>query len=123
MCSGMHVVGVQVPGGESWARASGAGFGCNTLNPHCPRANPPTVLGAAPPSPNCTPAVPPSELPKQVMFPLMTLLPISIASGSPMVLLFHAALPPIWTRSDPSQHDVRPLMLKLPPTVASSKSV
>ena len=117
------MLGVQVSGGISCARASGAGFGCDTLKPHCPDTEPAHVLGAAPPSPNCTPGIPPSELPKQVMFPLMRLLPISIASGSPMVLLFHVALPPIWTRSDPSQHEVRPLMLKLPPTVASSKSV
>src|SRR5271165_5025036 len=103
----MQVVGVQVSGGDAMAKAPGDGFGCSTLNPHCPRPSPPTVLGAAPPSPNCTPAVPPSELPKQAMFPLMRSLPISIASGSPMVLLIHVALPPTWSRSDPSQHEVR----------------
>ena len=57
------------------------------------------------------------------MLPLMRLLPISMASGSPMVSFTHVALPPTWTRSDPSQHEVKPLMAKFPPTVASSKSL
>ena len=69
------------------------------------------MLGAAPPSPNCTVATPPAELPKQAMLPLIKLLPTSIASGSAMVLLTIEVLPPTWTLSVPSQHDCRPLMV------------
>src|ERR1700722_16182372 len=123
MCSGMHVVDVQVCGGVSWAGASGAGLSLWTFNPHCPPPPPPTMLGAAPPSPNCTVATPPAELPKQAMLPLIKLLPTSIASGSAMVLLTMEVLPPTWTLSVPSQHDCRPLMVRFPPTVVSSKSL
>src|SRR5580704_3984198 len=123
MCSGMHVVGVQVAGGVSCARASAAGFSTWTLKPHCPVAQPPTMLGAPPPSPNCTVETPPAELPKQFMFPLIKLLPTSMASGSAMVLLTMLVLLPTWTLSVPSQHDCSPLMARFPPTVASSKSL
>src|SRR6202050_3389516 len=123
LCSGMQVVGVHVCGGVSCARASGGGFSTCTSNPHCPLAQPPTMLGAAPLSPYCTVATPPAELPKQVMFPPIRLLPTSTASGSAKVLLTMVVFPLTCSRSVPSQHDCSPLMLRLPPIELSSKSV
>ena len=57
------------------------------------------------------------------MLPAMRLLPTSMASGSAKMLLTIVVLPPIWLRSEPSQHDRRLAMVRLPPIELSSKSV
>jgi hypothetical protein len=77
------------------------------------------MFGAEPESPYWTAG----KLLLQVRLLPIRLASTSIASGSPMVLLANVALPPIWLRIAPSQHEFKPTMLRSPPMLLSSASL
>ena len=77
---------------------AGAGLSARTLNPHCPNALPPTMLGAALESPNCAAG----RLLKQIRFRPTRLLPSSLPSGSLVVLPTNETLRRTWSRNEPT---------------------
>ncbi len=108
-------MGVNGPAGVG-GEGLGAGLGAMTPKAHSPVAKPPTVLGDPPESPYWAAG----EFPVQRRFPAIWLVRNSLPSGSPSELPLKVALPPMWLRKLPSQHELSPVTRRLPAMVLSS---